>query len=528
MIPGNVKPPTIPIPFHKLLKVVAIVDRANRPDQGVARPDRCGALRRRGDRPASTGTSPRTPTSAPTSRWWTATRLEAARKLAGAVRAIGFRTPLWALADSHRISDLAVVGGLGEVDGYIYLGQQSPAFYAKQVVASVIRYGMSLLPPFFGGLMAYDSEATIAFDCPGHQGGQFYRKSPAGTALLQALRREHLSQRPVQCRRGAGRSADPRGRRGRRATPRRAGVRRRPHLLRPERHQHLQQGGHRRGAAAGRPCAVRPQQPQVHAPGRPGPGRRDPGFPADGAQFLRHDRGCRLGRVGREVSARADPRESAGEGQRATQGRASVPPRMHPARHLRRHDLQRAQGAREDRASVRLRAVGRSLDRLQRVPSAVRGPQPDAHHQARAGDAGAVLHAIGAQAGRRVLAGVADPQARRAHPRPEALRRAQALQRVVPDARLHLAVLPAVRLARRERQSARGQGRRDAVGPLHRARYRGAQETARVRPPLRADRCERAGEMVLRSVRARRGDDPRLQVHHGRHRRARGRICPPT
>ena len=39
---------------------------------------------------------------------------------------------------------------------------------------------MKLLPPFFGGLVSYDTEANIAFDCPGHQGGQFFRKSPAG------------------------------------------------------------------------------------------------------------------------------------------------------------------------------------------------------------------------------------------------------------------------------------------------------------------------------------------------------------
>ena len=73
----------------------------------------------------------------------------------------------------------------GEVDGYIYLGQQTPAFYAKQVVASIVDYGMSLLPPFFGGLMAYDAEAKISFACPGHQGGQFYRKSPAGQLFFK-------------------------------------------------------------------------------------------------------------------------------------------------------------------------------------------------------------------------------------------------------------------------------------------------------------------------------------------------------
>ena len=108
-----------------------------------------------------------------------------AKRLATEVRALGFETPLWALADSHRISDLAVIGGLGEVDGYIYLGQQTPAFYAKQVISSVVKYGLGLLPPFFGGMMAYDANATIAFDCPGHQGGQFYMKSPAGQMFFK-------------------------------------------------------------------------------------------------------------------------------------------------------------------------------------------------------------------------------------------------------------------------------------------------------------------------------------------------------
>ena len=80
---------------------------------------------------------------------------------------------------------MAVLAQTGEVDGYIYLGQQTPAFYAKQVVASLLMYGKTLLPPFFGGLMAYDGEANIAFDCPGHQGGQFYRKSPTGQLFFK-------------------------------------------------------------------------------------------------------------------------------------------------------------------------------------------------------------------------------------------------------------------------------------------------------------------------------------------------------
>ncbi|HPO21176.1 MAG TPA: Orn/Lys/Arg decarboxylase N-terminal domain-containing protein, partial [Rubrivivax sp.] len=180
----SLQPQAIPIPFHKLLKVVAVVDPGSLPTKDllaqiaaegyelevVATPERDL------DEDASVGA------------YIVLTdgeRLEAAKALVRGVRALGFGTPLWALADSHRISDLPVAGGLGEVEGYIYLGQQSPTFYAKQVIASLVRYGMSLLPPFFGKLMAYDGKATIAFDCPGHQGGQFYKKSPPGQLFVK-------------------------------------------------------------------------------------------------------------------------------------------------------------------------------------------------------------------------------------------------------------------------------------------------------------------------------------------------------
>jgi ornithine decarboxylase len=184
MIPRDVKSPTIPIAFHKLLKVVAIVDEkdplikelldhiaaesveielSNNFDRDVSEDAAVGAYIAMIDRD----------------------NLEPARALARSVRAIGFETPLWALADAHRLSDMVVLPQTGEVDGFIYLGQQTPAFYAKQVVGSLVKYGKGLLPPFFGGLMAYDGEANIAFDCPGHQGGQFYRKSPAGQLFFK-------------------------------------------------------------------------------------------------------------------------------------------------------------------------------------------------------------------------------------------------------------------------------------------------------------------------------------------------------
>ena len=117
------------------------------------------------------------------------------------------------------------------------------------------------------------------------------------------------------------------------------------------------------------------------------------------------------------------------------------------------------------------------------------------------GYAGAVLHPVRPQAGRRLLAGLADPQARQAHRGPGALRQSQAVQRVVPDPRLHFAVLSAVCFARRERQGARGQGGRDPLGSLHRARDRVPQEAARVRRAItrRPARTRRRSGSSIRS-----------------------------
>jgi ornithine decarboxylase len=184
MIPRDVRSPTRAIPFEKLLKVVAIVDRNDAQTKEFLdhiqaegyEVEICDDFERDVSEDSAVGAY---------IALVDGDRLERARQLARSVRAVGFQTPLWALADSHRISDLAVLSLTGEVDGYIYLGQQTPAFYAKQVVASLLKYGKTLLPPFFGGLVAYDGEANIAFDCPGHQGGQFYRKSPAGQIFFK-------------------------------------------------------------------------------------------------------------------------------------------------------------------------------------------------------------------------------------------------------------------------------------------------------------------------------------------------------
>lgn len=184
MIPRDVKAPTVAIPFHSLLKVVAIVDAANAQTRELL--EQIAAMNFEVEiRDTFTDDVSEDASVGAYIGSVEGGRLDAARKFVRSVRGIGFRTPLWALADARGIADIAAAELAGEVDGFVYLGQQTPVFYAKQIISSLVNYGKTLLPPFFGGLMAYDGEANIAFDCPGHQGGQFYRKSPAGQLFFK-------------------------------------------------------------------------------------------------------------------------------------------------------------------------------------------------------------------------------------------------------------------------------------------------------------------------------------------------------
>src|SRR4051794_39858863 len=102
MIEFSVKPPTIPIPFHKLLKVVAVVDGLDPQTRELL--DQIAAqhfdieVSDRLDRDVSEDAS-----VGAYIVLIDGNRREKARDLGRAVRAIGYATPLWALADSHRI-----------------------------------------------------------------------------------------------------------------------------------------------------------------------------------------------------------------------------------------------------------------------------------------------------------------------------------------------------------------------------------------------------------------------------------------
>jgi ornithine decarboxylase len=69
---------------------------------------------------------------------------------------------------------------LPALHGVFELCGKNTQFYGKQLEAAAVKYESELLPPFFNTLTQYVEMGNATFACPGHQGGEFFRKHPAG------------------------------------------------------------------------------------------------------------------------------------------------------------------------------------------------------------------------------------------------------------------------------------------------------------------------------------------------------------
>ena len=63
------------------------------------------------------------------------------------------------------------------------LSPNNRALYQRQIESAASKYEDTILPPFFKDLKKYVENGYSQFDCPGHQGGQFFCKHPAGRAM---------------------------------------------------------------------------------------------------------------------------------------------------------------------------------------------------------------------------------------------------------------------------------------------------------------------------------------------------------
>lgn len=67
-----------------------------------------------------------------------------------------------------------------QISGVFDIGVEQAKFYGDKLETAASKYETELLPPFFGALKHYVDSGNSTFACPGHQGGQFFRKHPAG------------------------------------------------------------------------------------------------------------------------------------------------------------------------------------------------------------------------------------------------------------------------------------------------------------------------------------------------------------
>lgn len=73
---------------------------------------------------------------------------------------------------------------LSRIHGVFEYSDTSNAYYGRQLEAAAQKYETQLRPPFFRALVDYVQQGNSAFDCPGHQGGQFFRRHPAGNQFV--------------------------------------------------------------------------------------------------------------------------------------------------------------------------------------------------------------------------------------------------------------------------------------------------------------------------------------------------------
>ena len=72
---------------------------------------------------------------------------------------------------------------VGHVVGVINDDLTDRRLFGRQIDEAAKRYEDKLLPPFFGALAQYVYKGKSQFDCPGQQGGAYFRRHPAGRAF---------------------------------------------------------------------------------------------------------------------------------------------------------------------------------------------------------------------------------------------------------------------------------------------------------------------------------------------------------
>jgi ornithine decarboxylase len=97
------------------------------------------------------------------------------------LRASGFGVPVFVVCGADETVDLSA----HRIDGVFSREDQNAEFFGRMLETAASEYDEKVLPPFFGTLARYERRGYSAFDCPGHQGGQFFMRHPAGRRFVE-------------------------------------------------------------------------------------------------------------------------------------------------------------------------------------------------------------------------------------------------------------------------------------------------------------------------------------------------------
>lgn len=92
-----------------------------------------------------------------------------------------FGIEIFVLAETDEIDDEIKK----KVHKIIHINELNEEEFSKELNKAADKYEEEMLPPFFDVLSEYSRRGNLQFACPGHQGGQYFMKHPAGRAMYE-------------------------------------------------------------------------------------------------------------------------------------------------------------------------------------------------------------------------------------------------------------------------------------------------------------------------------------------------------
>lgn len=98
------------------------------------------------------------------------------------IDATSFKIPIFLIQTDDESFDDDDIGSVYRIMDTDHFDKK---LYSRQIEAAAAAYEKNLLPPFFGALKEYVEEGNSELDCPGHQGGQYFRRHPVGRIFYE-------------------------------------------------------------------------------------------------------------------------------------------------------------------------------------------------------------------------------------------------------------------------------------------------------------------------------------------------------